>query len=168
MKCNNCGSDNAANARFCSECGAQLAQVCPKCQTEFAKGDKFCKNCGEPLQKSQKKSSPKKPIETKASPLEIPREAKKKKRNPINVLIPLVSSFIISACIGWVLNRLYPFIDPILDAFLTISIDMPDGGMVKQEIINQAIRVCGAFIISSIISGGITTIISQMFRKKAA
>jgi hypothetical protein len=97
MKCNSCGSTNATDARFCSNCGTQLAQVCPKCQAEFKKGDKFCKNCGEPLQKSQKKSSSKKTAQPIASPPEGLQEAKKKKKIPIWLLI--VIGIVLIICI---------------------------------------------------------------------
>jgi class 3 adenylate cyclase/tetratricopeptide (TPR) repeat protein len=37
---------NAADARYCENCGAPLWQVCPSCGTENTPQAKFCKNCG--------------------------------------------------------------------------------------------------------------------------
>jgi membrane protease subunit (stomatin/prohibitin family) len=49
--CPKCQSQNAANSRFCNNCGAQLSGKvkCPQCGTENALGAKFCNNCGTKL-----------------------------------------------------------------------------------------------------------------------
>jgi class 3 adenylate cyclase len=49
MRCSACGHDNAADARFCEECGADLARLCPGCGTQNAPSAKFCKQCRAPL-----------------------------------------------------------------------------------------------------------------------
>lgn len=49
MQCPNCGHQNPADARFCSQCGTALAITCPVCSTVAAPGDKFCSNCGSVL-----------------------------------------------------------------------------------------------------------------------
>src|SRR5271169_3544100 len=49
MRCSNCGSDNPAAKKFCSECGAGLSRSCPQCGAENAPGAKFCGDCGNAL-----------------------------------------------------------------------------------------------------------------------
>lgn len=53
--CSNCGTANAADAKFCNNCGNKLAAaggpvVCPNCGTHNAAGAKFCNNCGNKLE----------------------------------------------------------------------------------------------------------------------
>ena len=54
VACPNCGTRNAATAKFCSNCGTSLvaptAVTCPQCGTQSAPGTKFCPNCGTSLQ----------------------------------------------------------------------------------------------------------------------
>jgi membrane protease subunit (stomatin/prohibitin family) len=51
--CPQCGSSNAAGAKFCSNCGVALAASgptpCPRCGAEAAPGAKFCASCGGTL-----------------------------------------------------------------------------------------------------------------------
>src|SRR4051794_16739688 len=49
MECAACGTANDADSRFCTECGAPLAQVCPNCSTPYKPGSKFCGGCGAAL-----------------------------------------------------------------------------------------------------------------------
>ena len=49
MDCPRCGHGNAAEARFCADCGARLEPACPKCGTELRPGARFCHECGEPV-----------------------------------------------------------------------------------------------------------------------
>jgi class 3 adenylate cyclase/tetratricopeptide (TPR) repeat protein len=49
MNCASCGTENAAGAKFCVECGTALARACPSCGTEVAAGAKFCPQCGASL-----------------------------------------------------------------------------------------------------------------------
>src|SRR3954463_15268695 len=49
MDCRTCGTANDADCRFCTECGAPLAQVCPSCSTPYKPGSKFCGGCGAAL-----------------------------------------------------------------------------------------------------------------------
>src|SRR5437899_3136553 len=49
MRCSTCGSDNAAERKFCLECGAPLALACPQCRTPNEARAKFCGECGTPL-----------------------------------------------------------------------------------------------------------------------
>ena len=47
--CPECGKP-AGEGKFCSECGAPLAQIqCPKCGTPLKPGTKFCNECGQKL-----------------------------------------------------------------------------------------------------------------------
>src|SRR5579864_3744551 len=48
MTCQNCGAENRAGAKFCNECGAKLALVCPNGHPVNV-GAKFCDECGAPL-----------------------------------------------------------------------------------------------------------------------
>jgi membrane protease subunit (stomatin/prohibitin family) len=53
--CPKCGTMNAARAKFCSNCGAPMAQAapamqeCPHCHAQTPSGAKFCMNCGQSL-----------------------------------------------------------------------------------------------------------------------
>ena len=49
MICSNCGTENAAGAKFCEECAAPLASACPNCGASNRAGAKFCSNCATPL-----------------------------------------------------------------------------------------------------------------------
>ncbi|HVO24181.1 MAG TPA: protein kinase, partial [Candidatus Margulisiibacteriota bacterium] len=49
MKCDACGRENPAGAKFCSECGARLQSACAKCAAPLPPRAKFCPECGEPL-----------------------------------------------------------------------------------------------------------------------
>jgi class 3 adenylate cyclase/tetratricopeptide (TPR) repeat protein len=49
VDCSECGTANAATAKFCSECGAPLSRRCPHCGTPVAEGVKFCSECGTNL-----------------------------------------------------------------------------------------------------------------------
>lgn len=50
VACPSCGTANPTGAKFCQNCGAQLAAAtCPKCNSPVAPGAKFCPNCGAPL-----------------------------------------------------------------------------------------------------------------------
>lgn len=49
MKCPNCSSENAADSKFCENCGQLLASACPNCGKPVTPGAKFCRNCGYTL-----------------------------------------------------------------------------------------------------------------------
>jgi len=51
VTCPQCGTQNPAGAKFCTNCGAQIGGTvkCPKCGTENPPTAKFCSNCGEKL-----------------------------------------------------------------------------------------------------------------------
>lgn len=49
--CPACGKMNDQGSRFCSSCGAPLAQetLCPQCGSKLATGSRFCSFCGQKL-----------------------------------------------------------------------------------------------------------------------
>jgi adenylate cyclase len=49
MHCARCRHDNPAGQKFCGECGAALASVCPACGASSPPGQKFCGECGTAL-----------------------------------------------------------------------------------------------------------------------
>lgn len=49
VTCPNCGSENGADARFCSQCGNSLSITCPVCSHPASPEDRFCSNCGSAL-----------------------------------------------------------------------------------------------------------------------
>src|SRR5262245_46663542 len=49
MICPNCQTPNAANARFCQNCGQPLARVCANCGAINPPDARFCNQCGTPL-----------------------------------------------------------------------------------------------------------------------
>lgn len=52
MKCNQCGTENNASAKFCKQCGTSLAPAaaatttCHACNAELQPGARFCPRCG--------------------------------------------------------------------------------------------------------------------------
>ena len=49
MRCTKCGTDNAADARFCNQCATPLNRPCPKCAYLNAPDAKFCSRCAAAL-----------------------------------------------------------------------------------------------------------------------
>jgi class 3 adenylate cyclase len=49
MICSNCGTENPAGAKFCTECASRLVVVCANCGTANAPTSKFCAECASPL-----------------------------------------------------------------------------------------------------------------------
>ena len=47
--CQNCGTENPANARFCKQCGSRLSRVCANCGNPLAEDARFCNYCGAPV-----------------------------------------------------------------------------------------------------------------------
>ena len=46
MRCARCRAENPPGARFCSACGAALANTCHACGAAMADGQRFCSSCG--------------------------------------------------------------------------------------------------------------------------
>ena len=49
MRCSNCKTENPAGKKFCGDCGAPLANLCPKCGADNPAGKRFCGECGAAL-----------------------------------------------------------------------------------------------------------------------
>ncbi|MGA7872492.1 MAG: zinc ribbon domain-containing protein [Candidatus Binatus sp.] len=49
MRCSNCKTENPPGKKFCGDCGAALANLCPKCGADNPAGKRFCGECGAPL-----------------------------------------------------------------------------------------------------------------------
>jgi len=48
VACPQCGTQNATNTKFCTECGTKLGKAtCANCQAELSPGAKFCSECGQ-------------------------------------------------------------------------------------------------------------------------
>ena len=48
VTCPQCGTQNAANTKFCTECGTKLGKAtCANCHAELSPGAKFCSECGQ-------------------------------------------------------------------------------------------------------------------------
>ena len=50
-----CGTVNAADARFCKKCGKPLHKTCPHCGAEIDADSEFCDKCGEKFGGSENK-----------------------------------------------------------------------------------------------------------------
>ena len=49
MRCANCKTENPAGKKFCGDCGAALANLCPQCGCDNPAGKRFCGECGTTL-----------------------------------------------------------------------------------------------------------------------
>ena len=49
MHCSNCKTENPPGKKFCGDCGAPLANLCPKCGADNPAGKRFCGECGTAL-----------------------------------------------------------------------------------------------------------------------
>jgi class 3 adenylate cyclase/tetratricopeptide (TPR) repeat protein len=49
MKCPGCEHENAAEAKFCEQCGSPMARVCVHCGSYASSTASFCHQCGRPL-----------------------------------------------------------------------------------------------------------------------
>jgi class 3 adenylate cyclase/tetratricopeptide (TPR) repeat protein len=50
MRCPECGHENAAEMKFCGECGTRLTVLCRECRARNAPTQKFCGECGARLE----------------------------------------------------------------------------------------------------------------------
>jgi len=46
VRCANCKAENPAGKKFCGDCGAVLANLCPQCGSDNPTGKRFCGECG--------------------------------------------------------------------------------------------------------------------------
>ena len=49
MRCSNCKTENPPGKKFCGDCGAALANLCPQCGVDNPAGKRFCGDCGAAL-----------------------------------------------------------------------------------------------------------------------
>jgi class 3 adenylate cyclase/tetratricopeptide (TPR) repeat protein len=71
--CPSCATENAARARFCVSCGAELAPRCGSCGAENPPGARFCMECGTQLSEAPAPAQPAPAAE--AAPPEERRQA---------------------------------------------------------------------------------------------
>ncbi|MBI4790727.1 MAG: AAA family ATPase [Chloroflexi bacterium] len=71
MKCPNCSFENAADAKFCENCGQPFERACPNCGKPVSPNARFCKNCGFNLAGAAARPTP----VTKTEPLDALRRA---------------------------------------------------------------------------------------------
>ena len=64
MRCTKCGTDNAADSRFCNQCATPLSRACPKCARLNAPDAKFCAQCAAALGPATVKPEPSGPALT--------------------------------------------------------------------------------------------------------
>ncbi len=72
MRCSNCKTENPTGKKFCGDCGAVLANLCPKCGADNPAGKHFCGECGTalgaPAAAAQTKKSNDSPIHATETP----------------------------------------------------------------------------------------------------
>src|SRR5258708_36135995 len=49
MRCSNWKTERRAGKKFCGDCGAALANICPQCSADNRAGKRFCSECGTAL-----------------------------------------------------------------------------------------------------------------------
>src|SRR5262245_36173975 len=50
MQCSNCGTENPARVKFCSECGSPMTEPCPECGFRNPRDAESCGSCRHALQ----------------------------------------------------------------------------------------------------------------------
>jgi class 3 adenylate cyclase/tetratricopeptide (TPR) repeat protein len=58
MLCPECATENRPGRKFCSQCGAALAQSCPSCGAPNDPADRFCGECGTELARGTQVEGP--------------------------------------------------------------------------------------------------------------
>src|SRR5256885_1108364 len=88
--CQNCGSENPAEARFCMSCGNALELVCPSCGTPAPPEAKFCMSCGTALSGEAPATAPA-PVRTE--PIRAPADELPEERRQVTVLFADLSGY---------------------------------------------------------------------------
>jgi class 3 adenylate cyclase/tetratricopeptide (TPR) repeat protein len=86
VNCAKCGHANPAGTKFCGECGARLAALCPACRAENPPGNKFCGQCGAALASAQQPTAGAAPPRHLAERILQSREALEGERKQVTVL----------------------------------------------------------------------------------
>jgi class 3 adenylate cyclase/tetratricopeptide (TPR) repeat protein len=89
MQCSRCKSENAAQAKFCDQCGERLDCQCPGCGETNRSNAKFCRNCGGRLGgPGDRQAAPTNPSETAESAefIPAPRAAMEAERKQVTIL----------------------------------------------------------------------------------
>ena len=89
MRCQQCGTDNRNDRRFCAACGAVLELSCVACGFANTPGDKFCGGCGKPLSSDAAPGSTGEPSSKPA----IIRPVDTSERRPVAVLYADLAQF---------------------------------------------------------------------------
>ena len=63
MVCQNCGTENRSDAKFCHGCGGQLGLACPACGAPYEPGHAFCEECGARLDQGAPAAAPTTPVQ---------------------------------------------------------------------------------------------------------
>ena len=63
MVCQNCGTENRSDAKFCHGCGSQLGLACPACGAPYEPGHAFCEECGARLDQGAPAAAPTTPVQ---------------------------------------------------------------------------------------------------------
>ncbi len=58
MLCSNCGSENAADRKFCGECGERLTLACTSCGAPNPPRVRFCGECGSAIAEGAPRAAP--------------------------------------------------------------------------------------------------------------
>jgi len=56
--CPACSASNAADARFCGQCGTSLAPACTRCGADLPPDVRFCPSCGSPVERAPEPVGP--------------------------------------------------------------------------------------------------------------
>jgi hypothetical protein len=95
MKCSRCQHDNPADTRFCGQCAALLASVCPVCGAVTPPDNRFCGQCAAPLRPAGAPTVPAPEIYTPrylAEKILTSKNALEGERNQVTVLFADVKS----------------------------------------------------------------------------
>ncbi|HWA48344.1 MAG TPA: adenylate/guanylate cyclase domain-containing protein [Dongiaceae bacterium] len=90
LRCQQCGTDNRNDRRFCAACGAALELSCVACGFANTPGDKFCGGCGKPLSSDAAAEPKSKPAIIRPP---ISRLADTSERRPVAVLYADLAQF---------------------------------------------------------------------------
>jgi class 3 adenylate cyclase/tetratricopeptide (TPR) repeat protein len=85
--CPACGRENAADQRFCTNCGTELLRRCPTCSHTNPPGSRFCGNCGTTLPETPRR------VAAPPAPPVAPASARGEERRLATVLFADIIGF---------------------------------------------------------------------------